>query len=118
MKRLFLAMAASLLMALPAPAMVTVDLGTDVPLTNFTSVTGAIPASSTVITLTKSARHLKIKSDTGAAALFFRLDGGVATTANFKIEPGTTLSLEALPGIPNVTIIGASALGNYSILAW
>jgi len=118
MNRLLLALAATVAMALPSHAIPRYETSSDTVPGNFTSVTAAIPASSTVVTLTAPSRHVVIKSDASAAVMYIRLDGGTCTSANFKIDSGGAVALDGLPGINSVTILGASATGNYSILAW
>lgn len=105
----------SLCAALAAPV---IELGSDRSPSTFTSVTAAVPAVDTSVVLTSPARHIVIKTDTGAAALHVRFDAGTATTSNFKIDGGGSLSLDGLPLINSINIIGASASGNYSVLAW
>lgn len=94
------------------------EQGSTAPTSSITSVTAAIPASSTVVTLAGPAHSCIIKSDSGAAAMFIRFDGGTATAANFKIDGGTSQSFQGMPGFNNVSILGATATGNYSICAW
>lgn len=91
--------------------------GTD-RVTAFTNVTASVPASSTTTILTNASRHVVIETSAAAAILYVRLDSTTATTANFAIAPGTQINLEALPLVSSVTVIGASATGTYSILAW
>lgn len=95
-----------------------VELGSDVYTSNTYSVTGNVPATSTVITPTVASRHMIIKTDPSAAILYVRLDGGTVTSANFRIDPGASLSLDGLPLLPKISILGASAAGTYSVLAW
>lgn len=120
MKKWVLGFIAALWIGLPiaARAAAIVDLGSDVAVPTIISTTSAVPASSTTISLNHGCRHIVIKTDTGAAALYVRLDGTTATQSNFKIDGGGSLSMDALPLVTQVTIIGAAATGNYSILAW
>ena len=85
----------------------------------FTNVTGALPNNSTTtVSLVRAARHLVIKTTTGANACNVTLDGTAASATTFLIDGGASLSLDGLPQIVTVKIFSSAATGSYSILAW
>lgn len=84
---------------------------------SITNTTASIAASDTTVTLAAASRHVIIKSDVGAAAIYVDLANGTATTADFKIDPAGSVTYEG-PAISSFHYIGASAAGNISVLAW
>lgn len=116
MKRTLLALMTLLACSLPAVAQPVYEPGNNTLPSNMTSVTGNVPSSATTVTLTASSRHLIIKTDPAAAVLYVSFSGN-ATTSNFRIEPGSALSIDG-PALPSISILGASATGTYSVCAW
>jgi len=86
--------------------------------TNITSITGSVPNASTAIALTAASTHLVVKTDPAAAVLYVNLANGTATASNFRIDPGGSITLDGLPSISSIKILGASATGTYSVAAW
>lgn len=86
---------------------------------NIINTTGNVPDSSTTVTLssTRTYLHVLVKTDPAAAVLYVDFANGTATTGDFRIEPGSAILIEGVP-ISAFKIIGASALGTYSVLAW
>lgn len=81
------------------------------------NTTAAIAAADTAVALGTACRHVIIKSDVGAAAIYVDLANGTATTADFKIDPGGSIYYYG-QAISSFHYIGASAAGNISVLAW
>jgi photosystem II stability/assembly factor-like uncharacterized protein len=73
-----------------------------------TNVTQPFSASSAHITFTSPCRHVQIKTDTGAAAVYVNFNG-TATTSNFKIDPGAGQLWNFEYFMTAVDIIGGSA---------
>jgi hypothetical protein len=87
-------------------------------LTNGTSLSASVPATSTTVNLTAQSSQVTIKLVSGGAtALYFNPFGGDATSSNYTIEPGETFTYQANPPISTFTILGSSASGTYSVLA-
>lgn len=85
---------------------------------NITGATGNVPNSDTAVPLTAASTHLCVKTDPAAAILYVDLTNNTATTADFRIDPGSCLCLDGLPGISSIHILGASATGTYSVAGW
>jgi hypothetical protein len=88
---------------------------------SITSVTGSVSASSTQVTLTAASTHVLVSIGGTTPAITYLSFVTPATTSNFAINPTT-----ALPGsvlyqggpVTSIWLIGASAAGTYSVLAW
>ncbi len=85
---------------------------------NITNTTANVPNTDTAVTLTASSTHICVKTDPAAAILYVDFTNGAATTADFRIDPGAAITLDNLPGITSIHVIGASATGTYSVAAW
>lgn len=85
---------------------------------NISSFTAAIPNADTAVALVASSTHLTIKTDPTAAIIYVDLANTAATSADFRIDPGASISLDGLPGISSIHIIGAAAVGTYSVASW
>lgn len=83
------------------------------------NTTASVPNTSTAVTLsaTRTYMHVLVKTDPSAAVLYVDFANGTATTADMRIEPGASVLIEGVP-ISEFKIIGASATGTYSVLAW
>lgn len=83
------------------------------------NTTASVPDTSTTITLssTRTYLHVLVKTDPAAAVLYVDFANGTATSGDFRVEPGGAILIEGVP-ISAFKIIGASALGTYSVLAW
>lgn len=100
----------------PAIAAPLVEPGNDTLPSNMTSTTGNLAGTAATVTFTAPSRHIIIKTDPAAAVAYVAFSG-TATTSNFRIEPGGSLSIDG-PALPSISIIGASATGTYSVAAW
>jgi len=104
-------------MIVAQPVTQTVNRG-QVTLANGTSVTVAVTGASQTVTLTALSDTVTISFPAGGATyLYFNPFGGAATTANFAIPAGTSYTFNALPSLTSFTVLGASASGNFSVLA-
>ena len=83
----------------------------------FTSVSTAISGSVQTVTLAYPSRHIVISS-VGTTTLFVTLDGSTPTSANFQVTGGQALSMDGLPAITIVKLLGSVGSGSLSILAW
>jgi len=83
-----------------------------------TNTTANIANSDTILTLVVPSRRVTIKTSvTTAPAVYVDFAGGVATTADFQVDPGGTISYEGEP-IQSIHYIGAAATGTISVLAY
>jgi hypothetical protein len=112
----------------PVPVTVTGGAGASVAVTstvnptgvaqaNITNTTAAIPASSTAVTLVAASTNITISTSPGAAILYVDYANGTATSGDFAIYPGQSQTFTGVPAITTFKVIGASASGNYSVLA-
>ena len=85
---------------------------------NITSLTANIPNVDTARALTASSTHLTVKTDPAAAVFYVDLTNSTATTSSFRIDPGSSVTFDGLPGITSIHVLGASATGTYSVAAW
>ena len=86
-----------------------------------TSTTAAIPATSTLVTLTQPSNKLVIKNYSATATLYVSFSGP-ATSGNFSILPataGTVPDKLEYDGdyISTFYVLGSAASGNYGVLA-
>jgi hypothetical protein len=84
---------------------------------SITNTTASVPNTSTTVTLAAASRHVIVKTDPAAAILYVDFADGTATSADFRVEPGGAVTIEG-PSITTFKILGASATGTYSVLAW
>lgn len=91
--------------------------GGGVPLNLITSINGSIPSSATTITLAAPSTNVTVLTyGTTPATLYVNFRGSVATSADFAIPGGAGFTYEGVP-ISNFSILGASASGDYAVLA-
>jgi hypothetical protein len=83
------------------------------------NIRAAIPAGSTQVNLGQACQNIRFQLDASSALLHIGLHtkAGPATTSMYAIPSGGTFHYTG-PAIESFCIIGASALGNYNILAW
>lgn len=80
-----------------------------------TSITAAIPASSTAVNLTFSSSYITIVNLSTTTTIYFSAVSP-ATTSNFSIAPSSAYSYNGA-GLSVFYILGSAASGNYSVLA-
>lgn len=83
-----------------------------------TNLTMAIPSVATTVNLTADSERIIIHVLSGSAIVYVSFNSLAASTTNgFAIEPGNTFEYDGL-SINSFSLIGASASGNVSILAY
>jgi hypothetical protein len=83
--------------------------------------TANIAATDTAITFGGSFSHIIIKTSTSAAIIYVDPNNNTATTADFQIDPGSSVALGLNGNMAATTgfhYIGASATGTISWVAW
>jgi hypothetical protein len=84
---------------------------------NTTSITAAIPATSTAVALAAPATAFTLVNKSSIATLFFNVENIPATISQFGIDPGDLYQYCGKNPVSIITIIGSSASGNYSLFA-
>lgn len=85
---------------------------------SITSTRIAVPASSTAVNLTAPSRHIYIFNESGGALLHVNWANGTATTSNAAIPAGVGLGVDLGVAISQFKVIGASASGNFNLVAY
>lgn len=110
--------AASMIAAMPsAPAQVpgaTQGPGGQGP-TGMTTLTAAIPAASTTVTLTAVSSYITIVNLSTTTTLYWS-PVSPATTSNFSIAPSSAYSYSG-SGLTVFYVIGSAASGNFAVVA-
>jgi len=103
----------------PIPVSGTVTANqTSVAQASIINTTDNIPNTSTTVTLAQACTHVLVKTPSTAAILYIDFaNGAAATSADFQLDPGAGILIEG-PSITTFKILGASATGTYSVLAW
>lgn len=83
------------------------------------NIRAAIPNTSTAVNLGVPCANIKFQLDASSSILHLALHtkAGPATTSMYAIPSGGTFHYQG-PPIETFYIIGATATGNYNILAW
>lgn len=80
-----------------------------------TSVTQAVPASDTTVTLTAASQNVVIINQSTSATLYVNFNG-TATTSNGGIAPGAALKYSGV-AVSSVHVLGSAAAGNFVVFA-
>lgn len=80
-----------------------------------TTLTAAIPATSTAVTLTAVSSYITVVNLSTTTTLYFSAVSP-ATTSNFSIAPSSAYSYNGA-GLTVFYVIGSAASGNYSVFA-
>jgi hypothetical protein len=84
-----------------------------------TSITAAIPATSTTITFTQPSNTVMLTNQSASTILYYNLGTTTATTSNASL--GGSINQQLVykgPPLTAITILGSTASGNYSLLAY
>lgn len=79
-----------------------------------TSVTAAIPASSTLVTLTAGSTQVTVVNYSSSATLYVNMYGSTCTTNNFSLAPGAAKTWDG-DVYTTFSILGSAASGNYGV---
>ena len=84
---------------------------------SITSTNGNVPNTATTVTFTAPSTHWSIVTSSGAANLYFTWTGSDATNSNAILYPGVIFNYNG-PAVSAISILGASATGTYSVVAY
>jgi hypothetical protein len=88
-----------------------------VALNLITNTTANIPNISTTVTLAAASSNVTISTASTSAVLYVDFTGGTATSGDYAIQPGASITYCGIPAVSTFKIIGASATGTYSVFA-
>jgi hypothetical protein len=83
--------------------------------TGQTNINAAIPATSTLVTLTAPSSYVTIANYSTTTNLYWSAVSP-ATSSNFYVAPSTAYTYQGVP-LSQVYILGSAASGNYGILS-
>ena len=81
------------------------------------NTTTSIPNTDTAVALGISAKRIKIQLSSGSAIMYVDFANGTATSGDYAIPAGGSVDYEG-SAITSIHVLGASASGTYSILAY
>jgi hypothetical protein len=82
--------------------------------TGGTSVTGNIPASSTLIPLTGPSTQVTVVNYSSGTTLYVNMYGATCTNTNFSLAPGAGMTWDG--GVyTQLSILGSAATGTYGV---
>lgn len=87
------------------------------PQGQITTSSTAIAAVDTAIPLPNGPGHIVIQLSAASATVNVNFNNGVATTANYQIPSGGSVTYYGR-GLTGIHYIGSAATGNISVLAW
>ena len=92
--------------------------GNTVKQANITNLRGAIANSDATITLATASNNIQIWTDSASALMSLRFDGGGAATTSYPaLMPAVVYTYHG-PAISSFHYIGASASGNWNVVAY
>lgn len=84
--------------------------------TLMTNTTASIAATSTALTLAAPSENITVKTDPSSAVIYIDFAGGTATTADFRLDPGASVTVTGTR-MESFNYIGATAQGTVSVCA-